>query len=154
NFVRFVKEWQGKDQSAAKADSIIDPQSGLTGQDLIELFESQIIARHQDLESRKMRARNEGFYTIGSTGHETNAVVCRLTRHTDAAFPHSRSGALLAERARQVPELDFVRDVMLSFASSAEDPISGGRHKVWGSVQMNVPPQTSTIASHLPKAVG
>jgi len=45
-------------------------------------------------------------------------------------------------------------DAMLSFCASAEDPISGGRHKVLGSPTMHVPPQTSTIASHLPKALG
>jgi 2-oxoisovalerate dehydrogenase E1 component len=38
--------------------------------------------------------------------------------------------------------------------ASSEDPISGGRHKVLGSKELNIPPQTSTIASHLPKAVG
>jgi 2-oxoisovalerate dehydrogenase E1 component len=32
--------------------------------------------------------------------------------------------------------------------------MSGGRHKVLGSLALNIPPQTSTIASHLPKAVG
>lgn len=32
--------------------------------------------------------------------------------------------------------------------------IAGGRHKVLGSKALKVPPQTSTIASHLPKAVG
>ncbi|MCP2839637.1 hypothetical protein, partial [Salmonella enterica] len=31
---------------------------------------------------------------------------------------------------------------------------SGGRHKVWGSKPLWVLPQTSTIASHLPKALG
>ena len=45
-------------------------------------------------------------------------------------------------------------DAMLSFCASAEDPISGGRHKVLGSPRLHVPPQTSTIASHLPKALG
>ncbi len=44
--------------------------------------------------------------------------------------------------------------MLLSFAASAEDPISGGRHKVIGSKPLFIPPQTSTIASHLPKAVG
>ena len=44
--------------------------------------------------------------------------------------------------------------MLLSFAASAEDPISGGRHKVIGSKPLSIPPQTSTIASHLPKAVG
>ena len=42
----------------------------------------------------------------------------------------------------------------LSFMASSEDPISGGRHKVIGSEDLLIPPQTSTIASHLPKAVG
>ena len=42
----------------------------------------------------------------------------------------------------------------LSFMASSEDPISGGRHKVIGSEDLFIPPQTSTIASHLPKAVG
>ena len=38
--------------------------------------------------------------------------------------------------------------------ASKDDPISGGRHKVFGSKELFIPPQTSTIASHLPKAVG
>jgi 2-oxoisovalerate dehydrogenase E1 component len=45
-------------------------------------------------------------------------------------------------------------DMALSFMASSDDPISGGRHKVIGSKKLNVPPQTSTIASHIPKAVG
>jgi TPP-dependent pyruvate/acetoin dehydrogenase alpha subunit len=107
-----------------------------------------------DLEAREMRLRNEGFYTIGSSGHECNAVLGRLTRHTDPAFLHYRSGAFMMERSRKVPGIDPVYDTMLSFAASSDDPISGGRHKVWGSVPLWVLPQTSTIASHLPKAVG
>ena len=45
-------------------------------------------------------------------------------------------------------------DILLSLCASSEDPVSGGRHKVWGSKRLWMPPQTSTIASHLPKAVG
>jgi 2-oxoisovalerate dehydrogenase E1 component len=44
--------------------------------------------------------------------------------------------------------------MMLSFVGASEDPVSGGRHKVLGSHRLFVPPQTSTIASHLPKAMG
>ncbi len=140
--------------ASVAATGTIDADSGLTGSDLIELFESQVVARHQDIESRNMRARNEGFYTIGSAGHEGNAVLGRITRHTDPAFLHYRSGAFMAERARKVPGVDFTQDTMYSFAASALDPLAGGRHKVWGSKALFVPPQTSTIASHLPKAVG
>ena len=60
----------------------------------------------------------------------------------------------MAERFRKIPGMDPVMDSALSFAASAEDPASGGRHKVWGSKPLWVLPQTSTIASHLPKALG
>jgi 2-oxoisovalerate dehydrogenase E1 component len=81
-------------------------------------------------------------------------MVARLTRHTDPAFLHYRSGGFMAERFRKLPGMDPVMDSALSFAASKDDPASGGRHKVWGSRPLWVLPQTSTIASHLPKALG
>ena len=60
----------------------------------------------------------------------------------------------LIERARQLPGSTPIWDMALSFVASKEDPTSGGRHKVLGSKPLFIPPQTSTIASHLPKAVG
>lgn len=57
-------------------------------------------------------------------------------------------------RTRQVPGLDPIRDVLLGVTAAAADPISGGRHKVFGSQPAHIIPQTSTIASHLPRAVG
>jgi hypothetical protein len=70
------------------------------------------------------------------------------------AFLHYRDAAFQIARAGQVPGQNPAWDMLLSFASSSEDPISGGRHKVLGSRALMIPPQTSTIASHLPKAVG
>ncbi|MCA1714949.1 MAG: MFS transporter, partial [Gammaproteobacteria bacterium] len=103
--------------------------------------------------------QNKVFYTIGSSGHEGNAMIARLTRHTDPAFLHYRSGGFMAERFRKLPRTDGkardpIMDSALSFAASKDDPASGGRHKVWGSKPLWVLPQTSTIASHLPKALG
>jgi 2-oxoisovalerate dehydrogenase E1 component len=120
----------------------------------LDLFESQLLCRFVDLESHELRARGLGYYTICSAGHEGNAVLGRLTRTTDPALLHYRSGAFFLERARQKQEIDGVFDLLLSLCASADDPISGGRHKVFGSVPLGIPPQTSTIASHLPKAVG
>ncbi|HEX8216503.1 MAG TPA: thiamine pyrophosphate-dependent enzyme, partial [Allosphingosinicella sp.] len=57
-------------------------------------------------------------------------------------------------RSKKLPGQTPCWDMLLSFTASAEDPISGGRHKVIGSKPLSIPPQTSTIASHLPKAVG
>ncbi len=101
-----------------------------------------------------MQAAGQGYYTIGSSGHEGMAAVAAALRPTDMAFLHYRDAAFQIQRAEQVPGQSIAWDMLLSFACSSDDPISGGRHKVLGSKALNIPPQTSTIASHLPKAVG
>ncbi|MGY0504641.1 thiamine pyrophosphate-dependent enzyme [Luteimonas sp. e5] len=154
NFTEFVKAWDGPKQAAPAADAPILPGSALDARGFRELFESQLISRHLDLMARVLRVQNKVFYTIGSSGHEGNAMVARASRHTDPAFLHYRSGGFMAERFRKLPGMDPIMDSALSFAASAEDPASGGRHKVWGSKPLWVLPQTSTIASHLPKALG
>ncbi|MEE4304770.1 MAG: transketolase C-terminal domain-containing protein [Wenzhouxiangella sp.] len=133
--------------------AVVD-RPGLPNADLLELFDSQMVSRQLDLMARIKRLENKVFYTIGSSGHEGNAMVGRLTRETDPAFLHYRSGGFMAERYRKREGLDFIRDTCLSFAAAREDVASGGRHKVWGNRDLWVLPQTSTIASHLPKAVG
>ncbi|MFZ1223928.1 MAG: thiamine pyrophosphate-dependent enzyme [Dokdonella sp.] len=154
NFIEFVRDWDGKARTAAAMDQPVLPGSACSASDFLDLFESQLVSRHLDLMARVLRVRNKVFYTIGSSGHEGNAMVARLTRHTDPAFLHYRSGAFMAERFRKLPGMDPVMDSALSFAASKDDPASGGRHKVWGSKPLWVLPQTSTIASHLPKALG
>ncbi len=154
NFIEFVQGWSGSPQRAPRGDESVLPGSLCSAQDFLELFESQLVSRHLDLMARVLRVKNKVFYTIGSSGHEGNAMVARLTRHTDPAFLHYRSGAFMAERFRKLPGMDPIMDSALSFAASMDDPASGGRHKVWGSKPLWVIPQTSTIASHLPKALG
>ena len=135
-------------------DAPIRAGSGLTARAAIELFDAQIASRHLDFAARALRARGEGFYTIGSSGHEGNAAVAAALRPTDPAFLHYRSGAFFVARARQVPGQTPLLDILLGLCASIDDPIAGGRHKVFGSHALAIPPQTSTIASHLPKAVG
>ena len=154
NFIDFVQQWRGEPAPRPAPGSPILPGSTLDAQGFAELFESQLISRHLDLMARVLRVQNKVFYTIGSSGHEGNALVARLARHTDPAFLHYRSGGFMAERFRKLPGMDPVMDAALSFAASRDDPASGGRHKVWGSKPLWVLPQTSTIASHLPKALG
>ncbi len=155
NFQEFVRDFGGGTARTAPApgDAIL-PGSALDARGFRELFESQLVSRHLDLMARVLRVQNKVFYTIGSSGHEGNAMVARLARHTDPAFLHYRSGGFMAERFRKLPGMDPIMDSALSFAASKDDPASGGRHKVWGSKPLWVLPQTSTIASHLPKAFG
>ncbi|QBL09257.1 MFS transporter [Rheinheimera sp. D18] len=121
---------------------------------LYQLWHSQLCSRLLDLQSRLLQAKGQSFYTIGSAGHESNAAIAAALRVTDPAFLHYRSGAFFIERSKQHPGSTPLYDMMLSFCASSDDPISGGRHKVLGSLALNIPPQTSTIASQLPKAVG
>lgn len=138
----------------SKLSNISASITQLSPQEFVQLFESQLISRHLDLRARILKDQGIGFYTIGSSGHEGNAVLGRAFRHDDMAFLHYRSGALMAERSRKVHNIDPIKDQILSLVAAKDDPISQGRHKVFGSAKLFVPPQTSTIASHLPKAMG
>lgn len=148
----FISRVRAKD--LPQASNIALNEAGLTPQKLLEIFESQLLSRHLDYHSRKLQARGESFYTIGSSGHEGNAAIAAAFRVNDMAFLHYRDGAFMIQRSKALPGTDVLWDMLLSFAASKEDPISGGRHKVLGSKPLFIPPQTSTIASHLPKAVG
>ncbi|WP_204941456.1 thiamine pyrophosphate-dependent enzyme [Micromonospora luteifusca] len=218
------------------ADPVTDDAS-LTGVQLLDLFDAQVTSRQLDLAGRWLRSFGEGFYTIGSAGHEGNAAVAAALRPTDPALLHYRSGAFYCLRAAQAaadpdrsgdpepsgdsarsgdpgrpgasarsgdpersgsepsgseslgseqsgsepsgseqsgsersgsepsgnPEpsvggfaayADAARDVLRGMVASSQEPIAGGRHKVFGRADLAVVPTTSTIASHLPRAVG
>ncbi|HMN68761.1 MAG TPA: thiamine pyrophosphate-dependent enzyme [Bdellovibrionales bacterium] len=150
NFLKFVAKGH---LPPARSHTGLD-QAGLTPAEFMDLFETQIMSRQMDLRARILKNQNECFYTIGSSGHEVNAVWGKAFRLTDMAFVHYRSCAFMIQRAKQIPGSTPLYDTMLSFVASSEDPIAGGRHKVFGSYPLMVPPQTSTIASHLPKAMG
>jgi 2-oxoisovalerate dehydrogenase E1 component len=127
------------------------PGSALTGSRARELFDAQLTSRHLDLAARWLRSFNEGFYTIGSSGHEGNAAVAAALRDDDPALLHYRSAAFYCVRAAGQ---DPARDILRGVVASAEEPIAGGRHKVFGRADLQIIPTTSTIASHLPRAVG
>lgn len=150
NFAQFVKS-----RKLPGARSHTTPhQAQLSAAAFMDLFESQLMSRHLDLRARILKNENLCYYTIGSSGHEGNAAIGKAFRKTDMAFLHYRSGALMMQRSKHLAGSTPLYDTMLSFLAAKEDPIAGGRHKVWGSKPLFVPPQTSTIASHLPKAVG
>ncbi|HEY6278866.1 MAG TPA: thiamine pyrophosphate-dependent enzyme [Streptosporangiaceae bacterium] len=129
--------------------------SMLSGSRCLDLFDAQLASRHLDLAARWLRERNAGFYTIGSSGHEGNAGVAAALRPDDPALLHYRSGAFyLARAAAARPPRDGARDILLGLVAAAAEPIAGGRHKVIGHADLHIIPQTSTIGSHLPRAVG
>ena len=148
-FTRAVLEMRGLETTPVGSShgAEIDPRQ-------LQVFDAQLGSRHLDLAARWLRSKGKGYYTIGSSGHEGNAAVAAALRPTDPALLHYRSGAFFLERARQGGVSTALRDVLLGVVASTEDPISGGRHKVFGNKSLAVIPQTSTIASHLPRALG
>ena len=135
-------------------DSPVREGASLTARQALGIFETQASSRHLDFTARNLKITGDSFYTISSSGHEGSAAVAAALRPTDMAFLHYRSGGFFVQRARQVPGESPLFDVLLGMVASSDEPIAGGRHKVFGSKSLNIPPQTSTIGSHLPKAVG
>lgn len=150
---RFIERVTQRDFPKRKS-STSPREAALSQSEYLSLFRCMLLTRHIDFQARALREKGLGFYTIGSTGHECNAGIAAQFKQTDMAFLHYRSSAFMLARARSTPDIDQVTDQLLSLVAAASDPISGGRHKVFGHLALNVPPQTSTIASHLPKVFG
>ncbi|MFN8224065.1 MAG: transketolase C-terminal domain-containing protein [Gaiellales bacterium] len=129
-------------------------EAGAAGIEIAEAaWHAAVGSRVSDHAARFLQAQKLGFYTIGSAGHESNALVALALRPSDPALLHYRSGAFYLARAGQVGR-DGIDDILLGIAAARDEPIAGGRHKVFGHHALAVIPQTSTIASHLPRAVG
>ncbi len=118
-----------------------------------ELWRAQVDSRQADYAARWLQQHGRSFYTIGSAGHESNAAVALALRVDDPALLHYRSGAFYLARAGRAG-VDGLRDILLGVVAAAVEPIAGGRHKVFGRKELAIIPMTSTIASHLPRAVG
>jgi 2-oxoisovalerate dehydrogenase E1 component len=121
--------------------------------DVEEIWRAQVDSRQADYAARWLQQHGRSFYTIGSAGHESNGAIALALRVDDPALLHYRSGAFYLARAAQAG-IDGRRDVMLGVVAAAVEPIAGGRHKVFGRKELAIIPMTSTIASHLPRAVG
>ena len=140
----------------ADLDGPVRAGSRLTGATALGIFASQLGSRQLDVAARWLRVAGQGFYTIGSAGHEGNAAVaaalrpdrsrpCCTTAPAASTSP-GRARARAADRRRST--------CCSGWSPRADEPIAGGRHKVFGHPDLAVIPQTSTIASHLPRALG
>jgi 2-oxoisovalerate dehydrogenase E1 component len=140
----------------AEAPGVAGPHSDDDTAQLLSICDAMAGSRLVDIHARRMREHGQGYYTIGSAGHEANAFVAAALRPTDPALLHYRSGAFFLARSMQAGRSldDGLRAILLSMFASTADAASGGRHKVFGDAALAVIPQTSTIASHLPRAVG
>jgi 2-oxoisovalerate dehydrogenase E1 component len=152
NFCNFLKGHLELSKKVTNCSPL--EKSSLTESELVDLLETQMMSRLLDIKSRELRKTGKSFYTIASSGHEGMSVVGLVSRLSDMGFLHYRDCALFIQRSKKLAGTTVLNDLLCSFGATIKDPISGGRHKVLGSKKLFLPPQTSTIASHLPKAVG
>src|SRR3954453_15546868 len=102
-------------------DEPVRDGTALTGADALQLFDAQLTSRHLDLAARWLRSFHEGFYTIGSSGHEGNAAGGAAVPPDAPALLHYRSaGFFLARAADATPGslLDAARDVLRGVVAS------------------------------------
>ena len=154
NFRERVAALDIRREAERDVDQPLREGTRLTGRAALALFDAMAASRNLDLAARYLRKEGPGVYTIGSAGHESNAAIAAALRPTDPALLHYRSGGFYCARAQQVPGSTPLRDILLGLVAAADEPISGGRHKVFGNHGLAVIPQTSTIASHVPRAMG
>jgi 2-oxoisovalerate dehydrogenase E1 component len=154
NFLERVEAIRGQGAAADDLHQPVREGTRLTGRMALGLFDAMVASRNLDLAARYLRRKGPGVYTIGSAGHESNAAIAAALRPTDPALLHYRSGGFYCARAQQVPGSTPLQDVLLGLVAAADEPIAGGRHKVFGNHALAIIPQTSTIASHLPRAMG
>ena len=138
-FTDAVRGMRGADAAARRSSGEVERRAGPRPRPRSAAWTSSTpssASRHLDLAARWLRAQGEGFYTIGSAGHEGNAAVAAALRPTDPALLHYRSGGFYLARAPQVPASPTaLRDVLLGLVAAADEPIAGGRHKVFGHAE-------------------
>ena len=80
-----------------------NPPSGpLTGPQAVAVFRAGCLSRALDRTSRAMQKAGQGFYTIGSSGHEGLAAVATALRPSDVAFLHYRDAAFQIARSSSI----------------------------------------------------
>ena len=98
NFTKYIKN----DDLPNGNNELTLSKISISHSELISIFESQVFSRHMDLKARELKEKGECFYTIGSSGHESNAVFGNIFPLTDIASLHYRSGAFFIERSKQL----------------------------------------------------
>ena len=92
-------------------------------------WRAAVDSRACDHAARWLQSQKLGFYTIGSAGHESNALVALALRPTDPALLHYRSGGFYLARAGQVGR-DGVDDILLGDGgghTTSRSPVAGTR---------------------------
>ena len=99
------------------------PAGPLNATDAVAIYRAGCLSRALDRTSRAMQRAGQGFYTIGSSGHEGMAAVAAALRVGDPAF---LEGHGVRNRRHDPP----ARSAAARFASACSGWSSSTKHRI------------------------
>jgi 2-oxoisovalerate dehydrogenase E1 component len=142
----------GAETRASGAKARTGGRRGVDRDELLAAYRIMLLSRKIDDKEIQLKNQTQAFFQISGAGHEAVLVAAgrQLRPSYDWFFPYYRDRALCL--ALGVTPLEM----FLSSVGSKEDPASAGRQMPshWGSTRLNIPSQSSCVATQCLHAVG